>query len=225
MLDRCADAASRSSRSGRETACRTRRRRSRPADKVTFIDRLSDAGLPAIEVSAFVNPKRVPQMADAADVFARIARCPGTRYTALVPNLAGLDRAAAAGVSRDCDFRGSIGIVQPREHQQRHRRVICQLTPSSAERARARRACGFAAICRLRSAAHTKDVFRRSRVAGVSARLIDMGVYEVAVSDTIGVAHPGQVAICARNHVGTRAVRSRSHCTSMTRVARHSRTC
>ena len=67
-------------------------------DKVTFVDKLSAAGLPVIEVSAFVNPTRVPQMRDAADVFAGIVRRPGTRYTALVPNLAGLDRAAAAGL-------------------------------------------------------------------------------------------------------------------------------
>src|SRR5438132_8307061 len=69
------------------------------ADKIAFVDRLSAAGLPVIEVSAFVSPKWVPQMADAADVFAGITRRPGVRYTALVPNLAGLDRAMPADVS------------------------------------------------------------------------------------------------------------------------------
>src|SRR5882762_10999649 len=68
------------------------------ADKIAFVNRLSAAHLPVIEVSAFVSPKWVPQMADAAEVFAGIARAPGIRYTALVPNLAGLDRAIAAGV-------------------------------------------------------------------------------------------------------------------------------
>src|SRR5262247_859667 len=66
--------------------------------KIAFIDRLSAAGLPVIEVSAFVSPKWVPQMADAAGVFAGITRRAGTRYTALVPNLAGLERAVAANV-------------------------------------------------------------------------------------------------------------------------------
>src|SRR2546426_12668418 len=66
------------------------------ADKIEFVDRLSVAHLPVIEVSAFVSPKWVPQMADAAEVFAGIGRAPGTRYTALVPNLAGLERALAA---------------------------------------------------------------------------------------------------------------------------------
>src|SRR4030095_2791902 len=65
-------------------------------DKIEFVNRLSAAGLPVIEVSAFVSPKWVPQMADAADVFAGIARRPGTRYTPLVPNAAGLARAIAA---------------------------------------------------------------------------------------------------------------------------------
>lgn len=68
------------------------------AAKVAFVDALSVAGLPVIEVSAFVSPKWVPQMADAADVFRGIARREGIRYTALVPNLAGLSRAEAAGV-------------------------------------------------------------------------------------------------------------------------------
>ncbi len=68
------------------------------ADKIAFIDRLSDAGLPVIEITAFVSPRWMPQMADAAEVAAGITRRPGTRYAALVPNLAGLDRAIAAGV-------------------------------------------------------------------------------------------------------------------------------
>src|SRR5437763_15876305 len=66
------------------------------ADKIAFVDALSAAGLPVIEVSAFVSPKWVPQMADAEQVFAGITRAPATRYTALVPNLAGLERAPRA---------------------------------------------------------------------------------------------------------------------------------
>src|SRR5437868_1173582 len=74
------------------------------ADKIEFVNRLSAAGLPVIEVSAFVSPKWVPQMADAAEVFAGITRRPGTRYTALVPNLAGLERALNAGVTEIAVF-------------------------------------------------------------------------------------------------------------------------
>src|SRR4029079_16723370 len=77
------------------------------ADKIELVNRLSAAHLPVIEVSAFVSPKWVPQMADAADVFAGITRMPGIRYTALVPNLAGLDRAIEAGVTEIAVFASS----------------------------------------------------------------------------------------------------------------------
>jgi len=75
--------------------------------KIAFVDLLSEAHLPVIEVSAFVSPKWVPQMADASEVFAGITRRAGTRYTALVPNLAGLDRAMAAGVVEIAIFAAS----------------------------------------------------------------------------------------------------------------------
>src|SRR5712671_3411113 len=74
------------------------------ADKIEFINRLSAAKLPVIEVSAFVSPKWVPQLADAEAVFAGITRRPGIRYTALVPNVEGLDRAIAAGVGEVAVF-------------------------------------------------------------------------------------------------------------------------
>src|SRR5690606_19191707 len=65
--------------------------------KVGLIDRLTDAGLPAIEATSFVSPKWVPQLADAAEVLARIKRKPGVSYPVLVPNRKGLDAAIAAG--------------------------------------------------------------------------------------------------------------------------------
>src|SRR5262249_38314461 len=74
------------------------------ADKIEFVNLLSGANLPVIEVSAFVSPKWVPQMADAAEVFRGITRRPGIRYTALVPNIAGLDRAIDAEVAEVAIF-------------------------------------------------------------------------------------------------------------------------
>src|SRR4030095_7269339 len=73
-------------------------------DKIDFVNRLSEAGLLGIEVSAFVSPKWVPQMADASEVFAGITRRAGTRYSALVPNVAGLERAMRSGVSEVAIF-------------------------------------------------------------------------------------------------------------------------
>jgi isopropylmalate/homocitrate/citramalate synthase len=65
--------------------------------KVGLIDRLTDAGLPVIEATSFVSPKWIPQLADAAEVLARIERKPGVSYPVLVPNRKGLDAAIAAG--------------------------------------------------------------------------------------------------------------------------------
>src|SRR2546423_11170117 len=74
------------------------------ADKIAFVNRLGEAGHKMIEVSAFVSPAWVPQMADAAEVFAGITRHKHTRYTALVPNLAGLERAIEARVDEIAIF-------------------------------------------------------------------------------------------------------------------------
>ena len=72
--------------------------------KVELIDRLSDAGLPAVEATSFVSPKWVPQMADASEVMARIRRKPGVSYPVLVPNMKGLDAALAARVEEIAVF-------------------------------------------------------------------------------------------------------------------------
>ena len=74
------------------------------ADKIAFVNNLADAGHTTIEVSAFVSPTWVPQMADAAEVFAGITRLAGVRYTALVPNLIGLSRAQEAGADEVAVF-------------------------------------------------------------------------------------------------------------------------
>ncbi|MDQ2908162.1 MAG: hydroxymethylglutaryl-CoA lyase, partial [Candidatus Eremiobacteraeota bacterium] len=68
------------------------------ADKVRYIDLLSQSGLPLIETTSFVRPSAIPQLTDAQDVMARIERRPGVTYVALTPNLRGLERARSAGV-------------------------------------------------------------------------------------------------------------------------------
>src|SRR5688500_6333981 len=72
--------------------------------KVELIDRLSATGLPVIEAGSFVSPKWVPQMADTAEVLARIRRAPGVRYPVLVPNMKGLEAALASGVEEIAVF-------------------------------------------------------------------------------------------------------------------------
>jgi isopropylmalate/homocitrate/citramalate synthase len=162
------------------------------ADKVAFVDRLSGAGFQVIEVSAFVSPTWIPQLADASDVFARIARRPGTRYAALVPNLKGLDRAITAGVT-------DIAIF-PAASESFSRRNIHHSIDESMTMFAGVAAAAIGARLRVRGYLSTafgcpfEGAVPVARVVDLTKRLLDMGVYEVAVSDTIGVAHPGQVA-------------------------------
>ena len=160
-------------------------------DKIELVNRLSAAALPVIEVSAFVSPKWVPQMADAAEVFAGITRRPGTRYTALVPNLAGLDRAMAAGVTEIAIFASSTDTFS--------RKNINQSIDESL--ANYRQVCDRAIAAGLRVRGYLSTAFgcpfegdvAVEQVATVAERIAALGVFEVSVSDTIGIAHPGQV--------------------------------
>jgi len=162
-------------------------------DKVAFVNQLSDAGYRVIEAGAFVSPRWVPQMADTADVFARIDRRPGTRYTALVPNLAGLDRAVAARVDEIAIFAAASETFSKRN--------INQSIEGSLETYRAVARAAKDAGLPVRAYVSTafgcpfEGAVDPARVRDVSAALIDLGAYEVSVSDTIGIAHPGQVPI------------------------------
>jgi hydroxymethylglutaryl-CoA lyase len=161
-------------------------------DKIELVNRLSAAGLPVIEVTAFVSPKWVPQMADAAEVFAGITKRAGIRYTALVPNPAGLDRAMDAGVREVAVFAASTETFS--------RKNINQGIDASLETYR--QVCQRALAAGLRVRGYLSTAFGcpyegsvpPATVVAVSERLLDLGVFEVAVSDTIGIAHPGQVS-------------------------------
>jgi len=161
------------------------------ADKIEFVNRLSAAHLPVIEVSAFVSPKWVPQMADAAEVFAGIARAPGTRYTALVPNLSGLERAMAAGVTEIAIFASSTETFSRKNINQSigesmvSYQAVCDRAIAAGLRVRGYLSTAFG--CPFEGAVDPQQVAR------VAERLANLGVFEVAISDTIGIAHPGQV--------------------------------
>jgi hydroxymethylglutaryl-CoA lyase len=161
------------------------------ADKIEFINRLSAAGFSVIEVGAFVSPKWVPQMADTADVIAGITRQPGTRYTALVPNLAGLDRAAQAGISEIAIFAASTetfsrkNINQSIDESLAGYKQVCDRAIAAGMRVRGYLSTAFG--CPF------EGTVAPERVAAVAERVAALGVFEVSVSDTIGIAHPGQV--------------------------------
>src|SRR5215218_4801858 len=163
------------------------------ADKIAFVNALSAAGHQAIEVSAFVSPKWVPQTADAAEVFAGIERRAGTRYSALVPNLAGLRRAMDAGVDEVAIFAAASesfsrkNINQSIDASLETYRAVCDKAREAGLRVRAYLSTAFG--CPFEGAVDAAVVGR------VAAALIDMGAYEVSVSDTIGIGHPGQVPV------------------------------
>ena len=160
--------------------------------KIAFVDKLADAGHQYIEVSAFVSAKWVPQMGDAAEVFAGITRQPGVHYGALVPNRAGLDRALAAGVRDIAIFAAASETFS--------RKNINQSIAASFDTYRHVTDAAMQAGLRVRAYLSTsfgcpfEGTVDPARVVELSERLIQLGAYEVAVSDTIGIAHPGQVA-------------------------------
>jgi hydroxymethylglutaryl-CoA lyase len=160
-------------------------------DKIAFVDKLAAAGHQVIEVSAFVSPKWVPQMADAAEVFAGMTRRPGIRYTALVPNQHGLARAIAAGVSEAAIFAAASETFSRRNINQS---IDASLTGYAAVCADAKAAGlpvrGYLSTCFV---CPFEGPIDPARVAEIAARLLEIGVYEVVISDTIGAATPGDV--------------------------------
>ncbi|GBD16404.1 3-hydroxy-3-isohexenylglutaryl-CoA/hydroxy-methylglutaryl-CoA lyase [bacterium HR26] len=159
--------------------------------KVAFIERLAEAGLPVIEVTSFVSPKAVPQLADAEEVMRRIARRPGTRYLALVPNERGLDRALAAGCDAIALFTAaSEAFSQVNVHAsieetfQRFRPV--------AERARAAGLWIRGYVSTAFHCPYSGPVDPRQALS-VTERLFALGCHEVALADTIGRATPRDV--------------------------------
>src|SRR4029078_8542382 len=145
------------------------------------------AGRATIEVAAVVSPRGVPQLADAAEVFAGIARRPSTRYTALVPNLAGLERAIASRVDEVAVFAAASesfsrkNINQGIDDSLATYREVCRAASSAGLPVRSYVSTAFG--CPFEGRVDPREVAR------VAAALIDMGAYEVAISDTIGIAH------------------------------------
>jgi hydroxymethylglutaryl-CoA lyase len=161
------------------------------AAKIAFVDALSAAGHSVIEVSAFVSPKWVPQMADAPEVFAGITRRAGVRYTALVPNLAGLGRARVAGVTEIAIFAAASETFSQRNiNQTIGQSLVTYKTVCDEALAAGMRVRGYLSTC---FGCPFEGPVAPTRVVEVAGRLLDLGVFEVAISDTLGVAHPGQI--------------------------------
>jgi hydroxymethylglutaryl-CoA lyase len=162
------------------------------ATKLELIRRLAAAGLRSIEVASFVSPKWIPQLADAEELAAQLPRKPGVTYRALVPNLRGYERFRGAGSLHGAAVFISVSETHNRknvncsvdEHLERLRPVI--------ERALADTVPLRAYVSTAFGCPDEGDV----PVAGVvrlTKRLIDLGVADISLGDTIGVAVPGQV--------------------------------
>ena len=158
------------------------------AVKLELIDRLADAGLTAIESTAFVSPKWIPQMADHTEVLKGILRRPGVTYPVLTPNLKGFEAALAAGAMEvaifgaasesfskkniNCSIAESLERFQP----------VAEAAAKNNVRVRGYVSC-------VVGCPYEGDI-APAKVAEVSKALFDMGCYEVSLGDTIGVGTP-----------------------------------
>lgn len=159
--------------------------------KIDYITALGDAGLRVIEAGAFVSPKWVPQMADTADVYREIPKDPGVEYPVLVPNMKGLDRAIEAGVQSIAIFTASSETFNKRNINMSIDESFENYAPVAA-RANAESIKVRGYVSTAFGCPYEGDV-PPEKVLEVTARLLDIGCYEVSVGDTIGVGTPLQV--------------------------------
>lgn len=161
-------------------------------DKITLVNLLSECGFSKIEVTSFVSPKWVPQMADAAAVLAGINRKSGVVYTALTPNLTGFENAMRADADEVAIFgSASEGFSQAN--------INCTITQSLERFEPVVRAAQSAGIPVRGYVSCVTDCpydgpTAPDKVAEVSQALINMGCYEVSLGDTIGAATPQSTA-------------------------------
>jgi len=160
-------------------------------DKIHYIDMLSDANAPIVEATSFVSPKAIPQLADADEVFRRIAKRPGVTYLVLVPNDRGLERAIAADVKAIAVFTAASESFTKRNIGMTIDESLSTFA-AVVKRARAegmwiRGYISTAFGCPYEGAVPVENVVR------VAERLADMGIDELSIGDTIGVATPNQV--------------------------------
>jgi isopropylmalate/homocitrate/citramalate synthase len=161
------------------------------AVKVELIERLADAGLPAVEATAFVSPKWVPQMADHSEVLKTLRRKPGVSYPVLVPNMKGFEAAAAAGAEEIAVFGAASETFSRKNINASIAESLERFAPvCEAARAKGIRVRGYISCvvgCPYEGAVEPEAV------AEVAKQLDAMGCYEISLGDTIGVGTPGKV--------------------------------
>lgn len=160
--------------------------------KVAFVEALAGAGLPVVETTAFVSPRAIPQLADSAEVFSRVAKRPGTRYPVLVPNEKGMARALAAGAREVSLFTAATDTFNLRNINATIEGSFARFAPvlerAKAEGLRVRGYVSTAFGCPYEGRVEP------ARAVSVALRLLEAGCEEVSLGDTIGVAVPSQVS-------------------------------
>ncbi|MBK5947360.1 hydroxymethylglutaryl-CoA lyase [Rhodobacter veldkampii DSM 11550] len=166
------------------------------ADKIALVDCLSRAGFRRIEVTSFVSPKWVPQMADAAEVLAGIARAPSVRYAALTPNLKGYQAARAAGADEVAIFASaSEGFSRANLNCSINESIERFLPIIEAARLDQVRVRGYVSVV---TDCPFDGAVAPGAVARVVAALRDLGCYEVSLGDTIGQGRPETITAMLR---------------------------
>ena len=164
--------------------------------KVRLTDLLVEAGCRQVEVTSFVHPKWVPQMADAEEVLARIPRQPGVLYNALIPNVKGLERAVAAGLTH-------VVTIMSASESHNSKNLNMSVSASLEAVAAINRAAAGRGV-RVRSYIATaygcpfEGQVPAERVADIAATLEEYGSYEISLGDTTGMAHPGSAFAVGR---------------------------
>ncbi|KIQ97390.1 hydroxymethylglutaryl-CoA lyase [Lysobacter sp. A03] len=166
------------------------------ADKIALIDRLSATGLRSIEATSFVSPKWVPQLADAAEVFAGITRKPGVHYPVLVPNERGYERALAVGVEEIAVFSAASEAFNQKNINASIAESLARFEPLMARaKADGIKVRGYVSTvlgCPYQGEVPVAEVVR------VARELYAMGCYEVSLGDTIGIGTPGKARAMLR---------------------------
>ena len=166
------------------------------ANKIELIDRLSRTGLRSIEATAFVSPKWVPQMADAAEVLAGITRAPGISYPVLVPNEQGYERARAAGAAEVAVFTAASEAFNLKNTNATVAQSLERFRPvlerANADGVRVRGYVSTVLGCPYQGEVPLADVVR------VARDLHAMGCYEVSLGDTIGIGTPAKARAMLR---------------------------
>ncbi|MFN0073647.1 MAG: hydroxymethylglutaryl-CoA lyase [Chloroflexota bacterium] len=159
--------------------------------KSELIERLAAAGLDTVEAGAFVHPKAVPRMADTAEVLSGVARRPGVRYPVLVPNERGLERALEAGVTEIAVFTAASDAFNQRNIKMTIAESI-EVIAAVTRRAESEGVWvrGYISTC---FGCPYQGAVAPAAVLDVVQRLDDLGVAEISLGDTIGVATPRDV--------------------------------